>query len=243
MGLRGRGGGSVTPRAMTMISRRTADSAGLSRRRIARWRRRGRVNAGSTSPLWGGRRSPDRRVGVFSASRPDASRIVPGTPIASPRPPRPEDRASKPSRGEERPPAMATSAATMRFNAPWFLSIAMFQSIAVAPCRRDFKVGREVRGQSGGGGEGRKSGKWLISGRQKICEGGNLFTADGWGKVCLRVVLFVILGLDPRIHAVTLDSRKRTGRGALLQLARSMTFTALIPGSAPRRCASCSALG
>lgn len=109
LALRGRGGGSVTPRAMTMISRRTADSAGLNRRRIARWRRRGRVGGQSAV----GRRQSEV-VGPSAVPDPDCPLPIADCPSPS--------------------PAMATSAATMRFNAPWFLSIAMFQSIAVAPC-------------------------------------------------------------------------------------------------------------
>ena len=125
--LRGRGGASVTtsPRAMTMTSRRAADSAGLSRRRIARWRWRGRVGAGEKHPS-------------------------PGSANASASPRRAEP--SSPARGEVRlaSPAMATSMATMRPSAAWFLSIARFQSIAVPPCR-DFSLG--LGGGEKGGGE------------------------------------------------------------------------------------------
>ena len=50
-------------------------------------------------------------------------------------PTRRSDDRRPPLKGEVRAlaPAMATSAATMRFNAQWFFSIARFQSIAASP--------------------------------------------------------------------------------------------------------------
>src|SRR5687768_14052051 len=118
-----------------MISRRAADSAGLSRRRIARWRWRGRVNSGFTSPSRGGRR--------------EASGGGCGAAIT---PTRRSDDRRPPLKGEVKAaiPAMATSMASTRFSASRFFSIAAFQSIDafLDPGRRDYRPGREGRGKA-----------------------------------------------------------------------------------------------
>jgi hypothetical protein len=90
-------------------------------------------DAAFTSPLRGGRRSPDRRVGAIEASQPP--------PDASRRPP---------LKGEVKKfasPAMATKPARMRFSASRLKFIAAVPSIAASFHAAGLSLGGEERGQ------------------------------------------------------------------------------------------------